>query len=248
MNAPKFSTILLCSLQLTALLGLLAVARYADAEGQALFEKRCVACHKLPDPGQPPAAGWEQQLELMAPLARLKKDQKQDVLDYLLSHTRDAAMRASMDEDRILFENKCSRCHTLDRIFLIPLEGENLGHVINRMQSRSGTDWLSDQEVERVLAYLSNAPRTLPNAAVGDDATPEQIFALRCSACHTLERIFQKLDDGSDIDDFWSHTISRMQGKAPQWMSEVDAEEILDYLQFVKMARQKADSPEDIDQ
>ncbi len=221
----------LTGLLLPGCLALASVAWTAEPAGQSLFEKRCVACHKLPDPGQAPSIGWEQQLELMAPLARLKKGQKQEVLDYLLSHTRDAAMTAALDEDRILFEEKCSLCHSLDRIFLEPLEGEDLQHVVSRMQSRSGTDWLSDQEVERVLAYLAEAPRDIPSATFGDDASPAQIFAVRCSACHTLERVFQNLDESADPAEFWSHTVSRMRGKSPQWMSESEASEILAYLQ-----------------
>ncbi len=219
---------------LPGLLALSAAAWSADpAVGQGLFEKRCVACHKLPDPGQPPSNGWAQQLDLMAPLARLKKGQKEEVLGYLLSHTRDAAMTAALDEDRMLFEEKCSLCHSLDRIFLQPLEGEDLQHVVSRMQSRSGTDWLSDQEVERVLAYLSEAREPPPSVSLDHGETPVQIFAVRCSACHTLERIFANLDEAEDPAEFWSHTVSRMRGKSPQWMSESEASEILAYLQSV---------------
>ena len=221
-------------LTLQCVLIVFSTAWSAEPSGQKLFEKRCVACHKLPDPGHPPPVGWEQQLKFMAPLARLEATQKQDVLQYLQSHSRDAAKGASLDEDRLLFEEKCSRCHTLDRILLSPLDGEDLQHVVNRMQSRSGTDWLSDLEVERVLVYLSEAPReTMPSVALDDGSTPEQVFAVRCSACHSLERIFSSLSKSADTAEFWSHTISRMRGKAPQWMPESEARQILEYLQSI---------------
>jgi mono/diheme cytochrome c family protein len=224
-----YRPVTLCLLSL-GIVGFSGAALAAETDGQNLFEKRCAACHKLPDLGQPPSVGWELQLEAMAPLARLKDGQKQDVLAYLLSHTRNAAMDASLDEDRILFEVKCSRCHTLDRVLLSPLEGDALGHVINRMQSRSGTDWLSDQDVERVLTYLSEAPRMVEVTPIADDANPGQVFATRCAACHSLERVFRALDESENPTQFWSHTVSRMQGKAPQWMSETEADQILDYL------------------
>ncbi len=64
-------------------------------------------------------------------------------------------------------------------------------------------------------------------------ATSAQIFAVRCFACHSLERIFANLDEGTDPAAFWSHTVSRMRGKSPQWMSEPEAREILTYLQSV---------------
>lgn len=204
----------------------------SELDGQKLFEKRCAACHKLPNPENPPKAGWEKQLDMMAPLARLKKDQKQDVLSYILSHTRAAAMDAALDEDRTLFENKCSRCHTLDRILLSELKGDDLRHVVNRMQNRSGTDWLSDQEVERVLAYLADAPRGMePPVRIATDSSPEQLFLARCSACHSLERIFENMKAANgEATEFWSHTVSRMRNKAPQWMSDTEAGKILAYL------------------
>ena len=168
----------------------------------------------------------------MAPLARLKTDQKQAVLDYLISHSQDAAMVASLDEDRELFENKCSRCHSTARILLSPIAGDSLRHVVNRMQSRSGTDWLSDQDVEQVLAYLEKVSREIPPPdPLNGDATASEIFAARGSACHSLERIFTKIGDETNPTEFWSHTVSRMRGKSPEWLSETEADEILRYLQ-----------------
>ena len=230
--------LMIWSLILQGIIIAFSTAWAAPLDGQNLFEKRCSACHKLPDPEQPPPEGWAEKLELMAPLARLKADQKQTVLDYLLSHTRQAAMNAALDDDRELFESKCSRCHTVDRVLLSPLRGESLRHVVNRMQSRSGTDWLSDQDVERVLGYLDSAPReaTRPDA-LGGNANAAEIFEVRCSACHTLERIFRKLDDDANGPTRWSHTISRMREKAPQWMTETEAGQILEYLQAARRAR-----------
>ena len=189
----------------------ISIAWAAEPDGQSLFEKRCSACHKLPDPNQPPPLGWEQQLESMGPLARLKGDKKQAVLDFLMSHSQDAAIKASLDDDQRFFEDKCSRCHTLDRVLHSPLQGDSLRHVVNRMQSRSGTDWLSDQDVERVLAYLDTMPRQAAQPAPLDgDPSAADIFDVRCSACHTLERIFQKLGDDTEGPTPWSHTLSRM--------------------------------------
>ena len=208
-----------------------SMARSETTAGQGLFEKRCSACHKLPDPGQPPPLGWDAQLKLMAPLARLKGDQQQSVLAYLTSHSQQAAMTASLDEDRMFFEQKCSRCHSLERILLNPLGGDALQHVVSRMQNRSGTDWLSDGDVRRVLTYLETVPRGVADISpASNGAGPEEVFANRCSACHTLERVFKALSDESNVADFWGHTVSRMRGKAPQWLSEDEASEILDFL------------------
>ncbi len=68
------------------------------------------------------------------------------------------------------------------------------------------------------------------------EATPKKIFAVRCSACHSLERVFGILGEGTDAAEFWSHTISRMRGKAPQWMPESEASQNLEYLQSISPA------------
>jgi cytochrome c2 len=208
------------------------VAWSASADGQALFEKRCAACHQLPDIDNPPPEGWEQKLKQMAPLAKLKGQQEDAVLAYLSSHVQETTMSASLEADKAFFERKCSRCHTLDRIFLEPLTDESRQHVVSRMQVRSGTDWLSDEDVERVLNYLSSATREAPTPpALAADAGAEQIFAARCQTCHTMERVAVHLGPGSEMEMDWSHVVNRMRGKAPQWITDAESRKIVDYLE-----------------
>ena len=201
-------------------------------DGQALFEVRCAACHDLPNPAAAPPQGWSEQLELMAPLARLKPAQQQDVLAYLLEHTQQSVNVAALEEDRSFFEEKCSRCHSLQRIFLEPLTDESRRHVVARMQARSGTDWLSDEDVGRVLSYLAvTTPEIRPPEPFGADASAREIFEARCTGCHTLERIFTRSVDSQDGGLAWEHVVGRMRGKAPQWMTDIEAQRILEYLQ-----------------
>jgi mono/diheme cytochrome c family protein len=219
-----------------ALMLVFSSAWSATLDGQNLFEKRCIACHKLPDLAQPPPEGWAERLELMAPQARLKPAQKAAVLEYLLSHTKNSVAAAALEEDRVLFEEKCSRCHTLERVFLIPLNDEARQHVVHRMQARSGTGWLSDEEVERILAYLALAGDEVTVAqAVGLDAGGKELFFTRCSACHTVERVFLQLGDSAQDNPPWAHTVSRMRSKAPQWMTDEEATQILEYLQSLNV-------------
>ena|GEM_PF-1838942 len=221
---------------------LIAPATWASADtkkdGEAVFEKRCSACHQLPDPDNPPPEGWAKRLDKMAPLARLKPDQKSAVLDYLSSHVEQAAKKASLEEDKAFFEKKCSRCHSLERIFLEPLTDESRRHVVSRMQAKSGTDWLSDDDVKRILDYLSRAKIDAPKPAdLGDGASPDEIFAARCQACHTLERVFLNLNSENAKKMDWSHVVSRMRNKAPQWMSDKEATEVTDYLKSLSASQ-----------
>ncbi len=203
-------------------------------DGQALFEVRCAACHDLPNPAESPAEGWVEQLELMAPLARLKPTQQQDVLAYLLEHTQQSVNVAALEEDRLFFEEKCSHCHSLQRIFMEPLTDESRGHVVARMQARSGTDWLSDEDVGRVLSYLAvRTTEIQPPALLSAAASASEIFEARCTGCHSLERIFTRPADSQDGGFEWDHVVGRMRGKAPQWMTDTEAQRILEYLRDV---------------
>lgn len=210
----------------------------AERDGKSLFEKRCIACHALPNLDEPPPEGWEQRLEAMAPLARLKTDQKEDVLQYILAHTQQSTRSAAFLEDKLLFEEKCSGCHTLDRIFLEPLTAESRRHVILNMQERSGTGWLSDEDVERILVYLDAAVAEASAKYFAEavtpltaDATAEKIFRTRCSACHSLERVYAMLGENEGGQNLaFTHTVSRMRDKAPQWMTESEAVKIIEYL------------------
>ena len=214
---------------------LLSVPAYSALdEGEALFTKRCGTCHKLPDPNHSPKEGWAKRLDMMAPMAGLKKEQKKDVLEYLVYHSRDMEQETALAEDRAFFETKCSYCHGLDRVFLIPFNEQSRRHMIERMQNRAGSDWLSDADAERILSYLATAtPQVQPPERL-DGNNGKDILKARCTACHTLERIFVELDEYPADADLWPHIVGRMRGKAPQWISEAEAKSIIEYLQTLE--------------
>ena len=102
------------------------------------------------------------------------------------------------------------------------------------MQARSGTDWLSDEDVERVLNYLTAATTEIePPEPLSTDASSREIFEVRRTGCHSLERIFTRPVDSQEDSLAWDHVGGRMRGKAPQWMTDTEAQTILEYLQDV---------------
>ncbi len=203
-------------------------------EGEAIFSKRCSTCHKLPDPNQPPKEGWAKRLDMMAPMAGLKKDQKSAVLEYLIYHSKHVEQEAALAEDRAFFETKCSYCHSLDRIFLIPFDEESRRHVVERMQNRAGSGWLSDADAERILSYLAKATPEVQAPERLDGRSGQEILRARCTACHTLERIFLERDEHPGDSEMWTHIVGRMRGKAPQWISEGEAQSVIEYLETIE--------------
>lgn len=172
------------------ILFILPLTLSASPAGKEVFEERCHRCHDLPDPSTAPAMGWEKRLKLMAKLAKLSPDQKSDVLTYLQSHSKSAEKTISLADERRLFEQKCSLCHTLDRIFLEPMTDKTRQHIVKRMREKN-QQWISDEESMQILDYLSKAPivprekkpkamqkKSFSNAAA--HATPWSASTIKC--------------------------------------------------------------------
>ena len=205
-----------------------------DAIGEDLYKKRCALCHALPDPAHVPPEGWEKRMEMMAPLAKLKKNQKAEVLQYLQDHIKTEIMEAVAMGDQALVEEKCSTCHTLGRVALESFDGDDGRHVLERMQSYAGTDLISEEQMNLILSYLQNKNDLVGLSPPVEGATPAQIFRVRCSACHALERVINLIGADKPSDESWVHIVSRMQSKAPEWITPEESELLLTYIQSLE--------------
>jgi len=217
----------------------LATPHFAWADGKATFEKKCHKCHALPNPDNPPSEGWVKRLDLMAPKAHLNAAQKAEVLSYLMEHSKKAGTVLAMANEQKIFEQKCTLCHGTARIFSETLTPESRRHVVMRMQERAG-DWITPKDAEAILDYLKNAKEPdLAMPQVGKQPVdtrglpPAEVFRTRCSACHSLERVYLKVENGTNAET-WNHIIHRMQSKNPQWLDESDADKIFSYLRSLK--------------
>ena len=197
--------------------------------GQAVFEARCHQCHKQPDPSQPPPEGWQKKLDKMSVFARLKKQQKADVLAYLQKHSQQESIKAVVANDQLLLKEKCTVCHLMGRIVLEGLDGDAGKHILERMQSYAGANTITDDELNRIFAYMQNGTELAKPERV-ETSDPAKLLAARCTACHSLERVFTKLQSKDNTDATWTHIISRMRGKAPDWVSEDEAAMLANYI------------------
>lgn len=209
---------------------LLSQACLADSDdGEALFEKRCHKCHAQPDPASPPPEGWATKLDKMAVFARLKDQQKADVLAYLQLHSKDQSIQDVIADDRKLVEQKCSVCHSLGRIALENFDGDVGKHILERMQSYAGTSDITDDELIRILNYLQK-DNDLPKPQRVAMSDPEELLTTRCSACHSLERVYALLRSTDNASADWAHVIARMSSKAPDWISKEESDRLADYI------------------
>lgn len=150
----------------------------------------------------------------------------------LFSGSTLAADAQVVDEER-LFEERCGLCHPAERIFLVNLTPEQRRHVVLRMRDRweGGPSWLSDEDIEQILAYVEKRSADgSATVASNDERTAKELFRERCSGCHELDRVYAQVKQERDKTAAWLHVVTRMRAKAPDWISEADAERIIDYL------------------
>ncbi len=214
-----------------------STAVWAEEPGEKTFKKRCSQCHALPTPNKLTSEEWVSQLDMMAPMAGLKKKQKIDVLNFLQDHSKKATTLVSMSRERRLFEEKCSLCHSPQRVFLEPLTQKSRHHIVLRMQERA-LGWISPPEAERILAYLDQgAPGTKKPERKKINGGSAAVFRERCTGCHSLERIYLQLEEHTQLagkSTGWMHIVKRMREKAPDWMTSKEAEKIVKYLSSLK--------------
>lgn len=208
----------------------------AAITGEKVFKSQCGQCHALPDPEKLTAEQWVLRIEEMAPMAGLKSGEKTEVLGFLQGHSRKVVKIMSMAEEKRLFEQKCGLCHTPDRVFLEPLSGESLRHVVLRMRERA-PGWISAEELQEIMEYLSHGAPESKRPEKKPVAGSEALFRDRCSTCHTLERVYLELEEAKGKAPPWLHVVKRMQEKAPQWITPGEAGEIVKYLQTLKAVK-----------
>ncbi|OGW61203.1 MAG: hypothetical protein A2V83_07295 [Nitrospirae bacterium RBG_16_64_22] len=206
---------------------------FAQDQGEKLYKERCSMCHAPPKPEEKTEKQWPKVIEQMAANAQLNAREKESVLKYLVEHARHEAVEARLAAEKKLFEEKCSLCHSLDRVYVVKLTAEAMDHVVKRMRLRA-PDWITPEQARKILEFMKTDPheRRKRQAVEGG---PEVLFRERCTACHDLERVFLEADKPGAKD--WMHIVKEMQEKAPEWVTPDEAQKIIAYLQTLKSAK-----------
>lgn len=107
---------------------------------------------------------------------------------------------------RRLLELKCSKCHTLERVFFQTKSPEGWQTTVRIMQARL-PGWINDTEAEVIVDYLqkSRGPQLISELKRrsevrrrGTDAITrgKEIFQKRCSPCHYPDKLEDKVGPG----------------------------------------------------
>lgn len=199
------------------------------AEIQTLdLERRCGQCHDVSGSSQLKSEDWLKRLEELGPLEQLDPEQRTEVVGFLRYHGWEVNQIVGMASERHLFEQKCGLCHSVQRVFVKTLAPDQIGATVERMRRRE-PEWISPADAETITAFIRagarGVPRPVHNAI---DGSPADVFRDRCAGCHPLERAYLYLE--TELEPHWPLLVKRMQVKAPEWISDEEAEQIVRYL------------------
>ncbi len=137
----------------------------------ATMEKRCSKCHNLDRiaGARKDAQGWLATVNRMSslPNSGISAEDSRIIVSYLASQMapKGSAGAASLEVARALVDQRCGRCHSLDRVYKTTETPEEWSNTVTRMAgyAAGSAGTILPGEEQQIIAYLS-ATRT-PDAA-----------------------------------------------------------------------------------
>ena len=141
--------------------------------------------------------------------------------------TQETKEKFQFKEWRFLYEEKCSKCHTLERVFTEPKTENEWRICITRMMNKNKL-WITEEEgtqiIDEIIGKRKDIIASVPQKKKYADA--QVLFIDRCTRCHTVSRILDK----NKTRDEWIETIIRMRDNAPELFLDEDIPVIADFL------------------
>ncbi len=126
-----------------------------------------------------------------------------------------------------LYEEKCSKCHTLERVFKDVKTEDEWKACVTEMMRKSPL-WITPEDASQIadeiigikeeLVVEKSQKRKYDNATV--------LFIDRCTRCHSANMILTK----NKTREEWRDTVWRMRDKAPDTFFRGDISAILDFI------------------
>jgi hypothetical protein len=139
-----------------------------------------------------------------------------------------AAENVANKDKSLLVDTKCSKCHTIKRVFIHARSEEEWNSVIGIMMSKV-PGWISPEDAKQIFAEINThwQERVQEMAAERKDFADNRLLFLdRCIMCHPANRILKK----SRSSEEWKETVERMRSEAGEYITEEDASRIATFL------------------
>ena len=128
-----------------------------------LMEKRCAKCHNLDRTAgaHKDARGWLTTVKRMQALpdSGISEEDSQTIVSYLASQMgpKGPTAAAHLEVERAIVDQRCGRCHSLDRVYKTAETPEEWRATVDKMVAFAdgSSDAFQPGEDEQIIAYLS---------------------------------------------------------------------------------------------
>ncbi len=128
----------------------------------------------------------------------------------------------------LLVVTKCSKCHTIKRVFIHARTEEEWNTVIDKMMAKI-PGWISPEDAKQILVEINTNWQEQVQEMTRereDYADNRLLFLDRCVMCHPVNRILKENRSSEE----WKETVERMRSEAGEYITEEDASRIAAFL------------------
>ena len=191
------------------------------AVGGRLLGQRCQKCHDLDRvydlKGRKSKELWEVSVDKMVTLEPELADVRNPILAFLQAEFAAPETRAgTMLTGAALIEARCSKCHSLDRVFTYTKTEEQWDLTVRRYAELL-PDHIHVSEVEPIVSYLFEKRGAPPDP----DAAKRMLFEQQCGRCHNLSRALDEARASQISPRRWKRVLRKMKRVADERGLEV---------------------------
>jgi len=130
---------------------------------------------------------------------------------------------------RQVVNQRCNKCHTLERVYRAFKSEEGWTTTINRMASLDAPN-ISSFDIKQSIHFLLTRQKSLKGENPGklNEAFGKTIMETKCTSCHALDRIVRSTKD----KEKWKKTVTRMikYSKNSEYLTKKEKAELIEYL------------------
>lgn len=199
---------------------------------QYLYEPKCSKCHPLERIFTDPKTEEEWRICINRMIQKsplwITPEEGEQIITEILGTKKDAVgsfpRKKKYAEARLLFIDRCTVCHSVNRILLADKTEEEWEETVTRMRDNA-PDLFLDEDLPVIIEYLAERGNIMR-----DDVAAEKIVD-KCLICHDAGRIF--LEHKSRRE--WEETVTAMRLLAREklkkdWFTHNEFEIIVDLL------------------
>jgi ferredoxin-NADP reductase len=113
--------------------------------------------------------------------------------------------RIDLHGSEALVQQRCSRCHTLDRVLGARKDAQGWLATVDRMRRLPGSG-IPESEVKVILSYLLSENSVDSSSPPGALAVGKALVDSHCGRCHALDRVYETSKTAAG----WDATVTRM--------------------------------------